>query len=78
MFSQNARCPTDFLDNKDERSLTWTPQTWMGDHQQTVQKIHDTVAKQLSPKELSVNKRLQELPLAIGDRVLVQHKTARQ
>lgn len=49
------------------------------DYRRRVQRIYDSVAKlakQISPQDLSVNKRLKELSLIVGDRVVVQDQIA--
>ncbi|XP_075131928.1 uncharacterized protein LOC142204512 [Leptodactylus fuscus] len=61
-----------------EEGEGWTPETWMGDHRKKVQEMYDLVAQRLGPRTLSANKKLRELPLQVGDRVMVRNWTARR
>lgn len=63
MFRRNVRCPTDLF-------LDLDPQMWIGDHQQKVQKVYDSVVQWLMPQ------RLIEQTMMVGVHVIVRIKKA--
>lgn len=66
-----------FLDPRGDEPENWTPQTWMVEHRQKIQKVHNLVAHQINLMSLVPKRQLQELPLPAGDRILLTEKTAR-
>ncbi|XP_069840942.1 uncharacterized protein [Dendropsophus ebraccatus] len=78
MFGRNGRCPLTMMMPDSGEGEGWTPETWMGDHRKKVQEMYDLVAQRLGPRTLPANKKLKELPLQVGDRVMVRNRTARR
>ncbi|XP_069800966.1 uncharacterized protein [Dendropsophus ebraccatus] len=78
MFGRNGRCPLTMMMPDSGEGEGWTPETWMGDHRKKVQEMYDLVTQRLGPRTLPANKKLKELPLQVGDRVMVRNRTARR